>query len=414
MSRHPRAAVFLASVTAAVGVGVGVFVGAQGGKTTTTTAVSRLAATPLLGNPASFGHFKAFVTDSQAASLYTTWAKANCGASTGGTPTVPAPTSELARWFVFRDAILAGSIPAAPTMATAYGRSLIDAGAEYLDTIVVPPPPPTTTTAPTTTAPTTTAPTTTAPTTTVWPPPGYKPPPTPVGTATVLWRGQLLAPSAKPPLVIMLSHSHPPEAEKKTRWMEAADRYGLAVAIPDYQGVNGTWYPFDQSLTWLKAQLPVWLSKLNADPAQVYIAGFSAGSWEAEYAAFEGSMRLAGIAPVSGWADPAWPRNRKTPIRFLSMMGDQDAYPWQGTPGKRDGGLVTASEFAVLNGHPAAVPTPTRAGAVDHYVWDALDTEFLLIHGGKHFWPGDPAAAGTPDATFSATDLVANWVLAHP
>jgi hypothetical protein len=63
--------------------------------------------------------FKRFVTDAQSGSQYTNWAAAN--------------PSESARWKTFRDAILAGQRPAPPTMTTAHGRELIDAGVLYLD-----------------------------------------------------------------------------------------------------------------------------------------------------------------------------------------------------------------------------------------------------------------------------------------
>ncbi len=62
--------------------------------------------------------FEQFVTDAQAGAQYQKWAHDNPG--------------ELARWGVYRDAILAGGRPVAPVMATPHGRELVDGGLLYL------------------------------------------------------------------------------------------------------------------------------------------------------------------------------------------------------------------------------------------------------------------------------------------
>jgi hypothetical protein len=68
--------------------------------------------------------FKRFVTDAESGTQYAKWAHDNPG--------------DLGRWQAFRDLILNGSRPAAPTMATAHGRELVDAGVQYLDATAPP------------------------------------------------------------------------------------------------------------------------------------------------------------------------------------------------------------------------------------------------------------------------------------
>jgi hypothetical protein len=77
--------------------------------------------------------FKQFVADAQSGSQYAKWAHDN--------------PSDLGRWQTFRDAILAGQSPAAPTMTTDHGRELVDAAVETehyraLEAPPLPPPPP--------------------------------------------------------------------------------------------------------------------------------------------------------------------------------------------------------------------------------------------------------------------------------
>lgn len=72
--------------------------------------------------------FKRYVGDVYASTLYKNWAAAN--------------PADHTRWTTFANAIIAGQRPAAPVMATAFGKSLIDVGVEYLDGTGPPPAPP--------------------------------------------------------------------------------------------------------------------------------------------------------------------------------------------------------------------------------------------------------------------------------
>lgn len=92
---------------------------------------------------AALDDFKKFVTDAQSSGSYANWARDNHG-DANYSITNPGPGSDLALWYAFRDALLAGQRPAAPSMHTAFGRELIDGGILYLDATppVTPPPPP--------------------------------------------------------------------------------------------------------------------------------------------------------------------------------------------------------------------------------------------------------------------------------
>lgn len=99
--------------------------------------------------------FKRFVVDAESGTQYAAWQRDNGGYTDKQKREVPlpepTPTSDAGKWFAYRDAILAGGRPTAPTMATAHGRELIDAGLIYLNATApapapeptpLPPPPP--------------------------------------------------------------------------------------------------------------------------------------------------------------------------------------------------------------------------------------------------------------------------------
>lgn len=93
--------------------------------------------------------FKQFVTDAQDGTQYRNWVRDNSGlkADQKNQDPLPPPVAgtDVAKWYAFRDAIVAGQRPTVPAMSSPHGRELIDAGVQYLDatvTITPPPPPP--------------------------------------------------------------------------------------------------------------------------------------------------------------------------------------------------------------------------------------------------------------------------------
>lgn len=88
--------------------------------------------------------FKKFVADAERGQQYKNWANDNCGKAIDKNATIENPVegSDLAKWYAFRDAILAGQRPNAPIMNTAHGDELIDAGVMYLHYNPAPTPPP--------------------------------------------------------------------------------------------------------------------------------------------------------------------------------------------------------------------------------------------------------------------------------
>lgn len=76
--------------------------------------------------------FKRFVTDEEATVGYANWARDNHGGKNYSVA-APSSSSELGKWYAFRNAIVAGGRPSVPAMTTRQARALIDAGVQYLD-----------------------------------------------------------------------------------------------------------------------------------------------------------------------------------------------------------------------------------------------------------------------------------------
>jgi hypothetical protein len=72
--------------------------------------------------------FRQYVSDIEASSAFGKWRQANPG--------------EYGKWASYRDALLSGGNPAPPTLGTAFGRSLVDAGRMAAPEAPPPPPPP--------------------------------------------------------------------------------------------------------------------------------------------------------------------------------------------------------------------------------------------------------------------------------
>lgn len=68
---------------------------------------------------ATLAAFKQYVADVQASSAYKAWSRDNPG--------------ELKKWSAVRDEVLKGGRPALPTLATKFGKSMIDAAREHLE-----------------------------------------------------------------------------------------------------------------------------------------------------------------------------------------------------------------------------------------------------------------------------------------
>jgi hypothetical protein len=89
----------------------------------------------------SLDDFEKFVTDAETGAQFQAWARDNHGGK-DFTVDNPSSTSDLGKWYIFRDAIRAGQRPGIPVMSTPHGRELIDGGVLYLDINPIPAPPP--------------------------------------------------------------------------------------------------------------------------------------------------------------------------------------------------------------------------------------------------------------------------------
>lgn len=72
--------------------------------------------------------FQKFLEDLGASKQYTNWRRDNCGKAQGGTPTSPAPGTDVALWDAFKDDVLAGKTPLSPDLKTAIGDAFVHAG----------------------------------------------------------------------------------------------------------------------------------------------------------------------------------------------------------------------------------------------------------------------------------------------
>ena len=146
----------------------------------------------------------------------------------------------------------------------------------------------------------------------------------------------------------MMGHSPAPAIDAQTHWVEAADSYNLAVAIPQGHDRTLGWTDRVGELAYLEANIPTWINEVGADPSRVYLTGFSSGSNMVFYAASHASasqLPLAGIAPVSGWMNRGYTLPRTQALRLFYMLGSGDVLVRRATassiPWTRSLGLFT-------------------------------------------------------------------------
>jgi polyhydroxybutyrate depolymerase len=141
----------------------------------------------------------------------------------------------------------------------------------------------------------------------------------------------------------------------------------------------------------------------SADPARVFVTGFSNGAMMAYRLACELSERIAGIASVSGTAALAKCEPAR-PVSVWEMHGTSDSLvPYDGDP-PYEATAALVQRWVTLNGCTAA-PTLSTNGITKTSTWNGcrqgttvrLDT----VSGGHHTWfgsdlnpvPGEPGAS---------------------
>ncbi len=243
-----------------------------------------------------------------------------------------------------------------------------------------------------------------------------------------LRRRCLLRPPAAPaadrmPLVLVFhgAGGSPELAAHATRFSEQADRWGFLVAYPEglrpdpdkppdflrnvacWNNGSGFGYAAQAGVDdvgFVARLLDVLLRQQPIDPRRVFATGFSNGAGMACRAAAELSLRIAGVAPVSGhlWIDTP-PR---IPRPMLAICGDADPiHPLEGGPVATPWGQLmdlppareTVRRWAGWCGCQTTPTLVREDSAAREFVFEpagpgAADVRWVIVKGCGHTWPG--------------------------
>ena len=240
-------------------------------------------------------------------------------------------------------------------------------------------------------------------------------------TRTFLWHRGRAAADGPAPLLVVLHGSGGSGAEMAavSGFDTLADRAGLVVAFPD--GVARTWAdgrgttPSDRAgvddVGFVRRLVGRLKADTAVDPAQVYAAGYSNGGMMVQRLALEAPDLLAAGASVgAGLPERLAARRPARPAPPLLLIhGTEDpVVPWAGGEvNSPNGGRVlpapeTARWWARTDG---ADPAPVSAELPDrHDDGTRVRTEtfrasgataaqvvLVVVEGGGHGWPGEPA-----------------------
>jgi polyhydroxybutyrate depolymerase len=248
------------------------------------------------------------------------------------------------------------------------------------------------------------------------------------------------SPQARPGLVLVLHGSDGTglEVERGSGFDRQADRLGWLVAYPD--GFADGWdandccpHPGVDDIGFISALIARLEAASSVDPDRVYVAGVSRGGMMAYQLACSLSSRLAAIAPVAGnMATPDGSAREvqcapDRPVSVLDIHGSADAViPIEGGSSRVS---EEPSSFAPLSDvitrwrdldgckGPGSIAV---SGPSTTTTWACLDRSEVasrVVSGGQHAWPrsevdGLPSASG-PDASFSASRVIADFFVAH-
>jgi polyhydroxybutyrate depolymerase len=230
-----------------------------------------------------------------------------------------------------------------------------------------------------------------------------------------------------------------------SRFDEMADREGFIVVYPeavDHYWNDGRGVEFMRSqkeniddIKFLRAVVDDVAGRHKINRSRVFATGISNGGFVSHRLAAEASDLVAAIAPVVGGMSPAVAKNfpPKYPVSILIIQGDADpivpiAGGAIGAPGEKKRGeiLPTADTLALYlkrNGN-ADDPTKSTLDKVPNDKFSVeiakypdgpggVKTQYYLVHGGGHNWPGPAARPRNVKVTeskvspdFSASDVI--------
>lgn len=219
-----------------------------------------------------------------------------------------------------------------------------------------------------------------------------------------------------------------------TQYSALAAEEGFVVAFPHGTGEPVRWDvrvdPANADLAYTGALLDALGADLCLDTSRVYATGLSNGAMMTSAVACALGDRVAAVAPIAGVMDPAGcapPR----PVPVLALHGTADPIlGFNGGVGTIPGLLGDESAPTTTappvdldgEGYPAAVagwaerngcqPEPTDEdleGTTDRIVHrtydcpDGADTEFYVVEGGGHSWPGSEFSRSIVDTVGHTT-----------
>lgn len=243
----------------------------------------------------------------------------------------------------------------------------------------------------------------------------------------------------------------PRQMEHYTRFDELAEKEGFVVVYP--AGVGGNWND-GRGVAFMRAQrenvddvkfvraiVDDVARECPIDRARVFATGISNGAFMSHRLAAEASDTVAAVAPVVGGMAPAIGQTfaPKFPVSVLIIQGDADPLiPIAGGGvatklGPRRGELIptadTLAKYVQRNGNPGepAVTTidndPHDGTTVEIRAYppgpEGAKTEFYLVKGGGHAWPGRPLylperTIGRASREISATDVIWSFFKSCP
>jgi len=197
--------------------------------------------------------------------------------------------------------------------------------------------------------------------------------------------------------------------------VSVSDREGFVLVSPDGTGTPLGWSAGATApnrvddVRFVADLLDQLTSELCIDQARVYATGFSNGAFMTSQLACSMPDRIAAVAAVGGVHYPGG-CGARIPVLAIHGTAD-DIVPIDGgiVRGWRYAGArVAMYEWAATNGcRPAADALPlAKDVTAAAYVDCAAPTEFVVIDGAGHAWPGAP---GTRQESVSGAALVWNF-----
>jgi polyhydroxybutyrate depolymerase len=259
---------------------------------------------------------------------------------------------------------------------------------------------------------------------------------------TLLRRFRVYRPSAveaHPGLILVLhgADGTGERAEALTGFDREADRLGWIVTYPDAvnPGPSGGWDTFAccaqagvDDIAFMANIIDQLKASDAADADRVFVTGYSRGGMMAYRLGCELADRIAAIAPVAGnMADAngsveTAPRPSR-PVSLLAIHGTSDrVVPVEGGVSLEDVGAIAYAPLSdvLLKWRQFCRCNPEEVveahGPVTVRRWDAPNgahVELRLVTGGRHAWPGPSNPANSPDASFAASRVIAEFFTGH-